>query len=123
MKYGERLKQARGHANLTQKGLAERINYLCTQENISKLENGDATGSEFTVQFATACDVSPVWLAEEKGEMIGGLFIADAKIRHAMQLLQPLPGYAVDHVIQEIIDTAQLIERAAESPDKKQNTQ
>lgn len=112
MKYGERLSIAREHAKFTQTALADKINNVCTQENISKLERGEATGSEYTVQFSLACGVSPLWLAEEKGDMVGGLYILDPKIRHAVQLLEPLPEYAVDHVIQEITETTELIARA-----------
>lgn len=70
MKYGERLRAARIHAGLKQEGLAEKIGWLCTQENISKLERGEATGSEYTAQFAHACSVSPIWLAAETGDML-----------------------------------------------------
>lgn len=69
MKYGERLKLAREAAKLTQAGLVAKIGSGITQAGISYLEKGDATGSEFTVQFATACAVRPEWLAEEKGVM------------------------------------------------------
>lgn len=61
MIYGERLKAARLHAKLSQAELAELAKV--SQANISKLEKGDATGSEYTVQFATACNICPIWLA------------------------------------------------------------
>lgn len=109
MKYGERLFKARTYAKLTQGQLADKIKGGCTQENISKLERGDATGSEFTVQFADACGVRPLWLAIEKGEMIGGHYVDDERLIAALQLMRPLPPYAINHVIKEINETAELI--------------
>lgn len=69
MKYGTRLATARKLARLTQAGLAAKIDHACTQENISKLERGNATGSEFTTLFARACGVSHIWLATGEGQM------------------------------------------------------
>lgn len=63
MKYGERLAKARDFARLKQAELAEKSG--ASQQTISYLENGDSTGSEFTVQFAEACGVRPEWLAME----------------------------------------------------------
>lgn len=70
MNYGERLKKARGHAGLTQAGLADAIGNACSQENISKLERGNATGSEYTALFASACGVNHFWLATGKEAML-----------------------------------------------------
>lgn len=112
MKYGERLLKARTYAKLTQKQLADKINNVCTQENISKLERSDATGSEFTAQFADACGVRAIWLAEGKGEMTDGYYVEDERLIAALRLMQPLPPYAIDHVIKEIAETAELINQA-----------
>lgn len=100
MKYGERLRFARHvHAKLTQEQLAEKIGHVCTQENISKLERGDATGSEFTAQFAEACGVRAIWLAEEKGEMV------------AFEVAEPTASYAIalSPDDKQILDTAQYL--------------
>lgn len=71
MKYGERLKLARKRIpGLTQKKLSDMIGNACTQENISKLERGNATGSEFTPQFAKACGVNCLWLGLGEGAML-----------------------------------------------------
>lgn len=70
MKYGERLKLSRKHAGITQAELATRIGNGVTQAGISYLEKSEATGSEFTAQFAEACGVRPIWLASEIGPMI-----------------------------------------------------
>lgn len=116
MKYGERLKIARDYADLTQTQLADRVGNIVTQANISYLEKSDATGSEFTVQFASACGVAPIWLASETGDMVSCDFVVDPRLRHAMALLEPLPSYAIDHVIQEIVDTAKLVDTARHDP-------
>lgn len=100
MKYGERLRLARQvHAKLTQEQLAEKIGHVCTQENISKLERGDATGSEFTAQFAEACGVRAIWLAEENGVMIS--FEAAEQTASYTVALSPDD--------QQILDTAQYL--------------
>lgn len=69
MKYGERLRTARERLKWSQGRLALEIGEVCSQENISKLERGDATGSEFTVHFAKALKIRPEWLAMEDGQM------------------------------------------------------
>lgn len=112
MKYGQRLRVARKHAKLTQDGLAEAIDNVCTQENISKLERGNATGSEFTVQFAVACNINPVWLATGAGEMADWYYVADRKMGTALQLLEKLPPYGIDHAIKEIAETKELLDHA-----------
>lgn len=100
MRYGERLRAARIHANLTQQALADRINNVCTQENISKLERSDATGSEFTAQFAEACGVRAMWLAEEQGEMIDGLYVHDERIKQLVRVCDGLADYDVQRPVQ-----------------------
>lgn len=100
MRYGERLRTARTHAKLTQQQLADRINNVCTQENISKLERSDATGSEFTAQFAEACGIRAMWLAEEQGEMVDGIYVHDERIKHLVQVCQELADYDVQRLVQ-----------------------
>lgn len=100
MKYGQRLKLARKHAKLSQQGLADRIGNLCSQENISKLERGDATGSEYTAQFAEACGVRAMWLATEEGEMTDGLYVHDERIKHLVMVCQDLAAYDIDRLVQ-----------------------
>lgn len=100
MRYGERLRTARTYAKLTQQQLADRIKNVCTQENISKLERSDATGSEFTAQFAEACGVRAMWLAEEQGDMVDGLYVHDERIKHLVQVCQELADYDVQRLVQ-----------------------
>jgi len=52
---------------MTQADLAKAIGLVCQQSNISKLERTDALGSEYTVHFAKALGVDPVWLAMGEG--------------------------------------------------------
>lgn len=99
MKYGERLRKARhDHAKLTQQQLADKIKNVCTQENISKLERSDANGSEFTAQFAEACGVRAMWLAEEKGDMVDGFYVHDERIKHLAQVCQDLADYDIERL-------------------------
>lgn len=102
MKYGERLRMAREKvAQITQQELADRIGNLCSQENISKLERGDATGSEFTAQFAEACGVRAIWLASEQGPMVGGYYVENEQIKHLAMVCQELSSYDVEFLVQQ----------------------
>lgn len=64
-----RLKTARKYAQLSQVELASKLKGLMTQQNISLLENGTTNGTEYIVQLAMCCHVSPTWLATGEGEM------------------------------------------------------
>lgn len=113
MKYGERLQKARLHADLTQAQLAERIHHACTQVNISKLERGNASGSEFTAQFANACGVSAMWLAEEVGEMIpGGYTTTDPQLVDLLRVLEPAAPYVKENVVRNALSACELADRA-----------
>lgn len=104
MKYGERLKLARDHAGLSQSDLALRAG-VGTQENVSKLERGDATGSEFSVHYAVACGVRPEWLAMEDGEMT----VASEPQRAAgIAIMQKLPTYALASAVKTLTAFAEL---------------
>lgn len=68
VRYGERLRTARKAAKLSQGQLATRTGNACSQANISKLESGAATGSEFTAHLARALRVDAYWLATGEGD-------------------------------------------------------
>lgn len=68
MKIGERIKQARTYAKLTQRQLAARIG--STQQAIQRLERGHVHSTRFTVEIARACRVNPNWLDTGKGDMV-----------------------------------------------------
>jgi transcriptional regulator with XRE-family HTH domain len=68
VRYGERLRTARKAAKLSQEQLAAKTGHACSQANISKLESGVATGSEFTAQLARALRVDAYWLATGEGD-------------------------------------------------------
>lgn len=109
MKFGERLKVARQYAQLTQSELA--VKSGVSQVTISKLER-ESDSSSFTVQLAVACGVRPEWLAMEEGEMVDGFYVSDERLKHALQIMQQLPEYAVDDAIKELDQMAKLIKRA-----------
>lgn len=113
MKYGERLKTARQHAGLTQAGLADKAG-VGTQESVSKLERTDASGSEFTVQYAVACGVNPIWLATGEGEMVVSMYVSDERLKRAMVLMEEMPTYAVDQAIKSIASIKELVDRSRE---------
>lgn len=100
---------ARKYAGLTQQQLADKVGGINTQANISYLENSDATGSEFTVQFAHACGVRALWLAEEQGEMVDGYVVDDQRLVHLVKVCEALPSYAVDQLVQQGDAMAKLV--------------
>lgn len=127
MKYGERLHKARKTiAGLTQAELAGRIDHVCTQENISKLERSDASGSEFTVQFAHACGVNAIWLATGEGSPLS---VEQPRARYGNEapsvrdLLDAL-RYKVGRQPQVVISSvAQLIANYVEDSDQETREQ
>lgn len=114
MKYGERLRKARMHAELTQQELAERIKNVCTQENISKLERGDATGSEYTAQFAEACGVRAIWLAAESGDMLSEAYSTnDPDLIEILQVLEDRADYIKKAAVSDVMTICKLAEQSA----------
>lgn len=66
--YGQRLKLARKRAGVSQVDLVRIAG--CSQGNVSKVERSEnGVGSEFTVHFAIALNISALWLATGQGEM------------------------------------------------------
>lgn len=113
MKYGERLRRARIHADLTQTQLADKIKNVCTQENISKLERGDATGSEFTAQLAAACGVNPMWLAAEDGEMLPAAYsTSDPTLVEILKALEPRAEYFKETALKNVLNTLDAVDHA-----------
>lgn len=68
MTLGERIRQARTHAGLTQVQLAELASMK--QQVLSRLENGHILQTVAIVRIATACGVRPEWLDAESGPML-----------------------------------------------------
>lgn len=64
---GERIQQARKHAGLTQKELADKVGI--SQTAIHKLECGRSKLSRKTVAIALTCGVDPIWLDIGRGDM------------------------------------------------------
>ena len=70
--YNERAKKAFAHGKAhrafrTQVELAKQLD--TKQQNVNTLLNRPTDGSSFTVRFAHACGVSPLWLESGEGEM------------------------------------------------------
>lgn len=110
MNYGERLKQARDYAKLSQIELANRVGIK--QPSLSYLENpnSNATGSEHTVRFARICGVSVDWLADEVGDMLPDEYhTTDPKIIAALKIMEPLSEYGKEVAVKSINEIAQLI--------------
>lgn len=112
MNLGERIALARKHAKLTQPLLAEKLNGLMTQQNISLLECGTTKGTEYIVHIAMACGVRPEWLATGQGEMTDGLYVESEKIKKAVLLMQELPEYALDEAIKGLDSVSKLSKMA-----------
>lgn len=118
MKYGQRLEAARIYAGISQATLAELAQ--TSQANISKIETGNARGSEFTAQFADACGVSALWLATGKGDMVLQYPIKKEKINKALVMMEEMPEYALDEAIKSLTSIKKLAEMANKT---KANTQ
>lgn len=63
--FGERLREARKEAGLTQKELAAKTGIA--QPTISEAERGDYGKSAYVAGLANACGVNALWLAEGRG--------------------------------------------------------
>lgn len=65
MSVGNRLKEARREAGLTQIQLGKRVGM--SQASISDLENGESAGTTNIATLAAVLGVSPLWLQEGRG--------------------------------------------------------
>jgi transcriptional regulator with XRE-family HTH domain len=110
MKFSERLKLARKHADLSQEELADAIGV--TQGLISKIERGDQEESAYVVKMARICGVRPEWLDDGSGEMTDGLYVESEKIKKAVLLMQELPEYALDEAIKGLDSVSKLSKMA-----------
>ena len=110
MKYGERLKLARGEK--TQEWLAAEAKV--SQSLIWQLENSKtAKGSRYTNRFARALGVSVDWLDDEIGEMIPTVYTTtDPKIIAIAKVMEPAAEYEKDNYVQVVLTNAELAKRA-----------
>lgn len=110
MKYGERLKLARG--DMTQAKLSEIADVK--QSLISQLENSPtATGSQYTLRLARALGISPDWLADEIGEMKPRLYsTSDPTLVQILQALEPRAEYLKEAAYKAVINTCDLVDHA-----------
>lgn len=65
MSIGERVREARKDAKLTQQQLAAKVSI--SQSTLSELENGESAGTAFVATMAAALGVSALWLETGKG--------------------------------------------------------
>ena len=110
MTLGQRLQIAMEHARLNQVELAARTGVK--QQVISKIIQDKQAASAQIVRLAMACGVRSEWLAEEQGEMVGGYYVEDQRLVHLLKVCEALPGYAVDHLVRDGDEMAQLIKQA-----------
>lgn len=107
MNLSERVKQAREHAGLKQKELADMVGI--TQTAISQLESGKTQRSTFLVQIAIACKVNTRWLASGTGEMLADEPIDEDFIRRLANLttggLMDIMVDVNDHLAPQLIRT------------------
>jgi transcriptional regulator with XRE-family HTH domain len=110
MRYGERLRLARGKMTQAQLGEIAHVN----QSLISQLENSlTATGSEYTARFARALGISVDWLADEIGAMRPATYsTSDPKLVSIMRVLEPQAEYVKDAAASAVLTTCELAERA-----------
>lgn len=85
----ERVRQARKHAGLTQRQLADLVGVR--QPTLSDLERGESQSSAMLIQIAAACGVNPNWLATGVGEMQGegGALESSFEASSAMTMMAP----------------------------------
>lgn len=100
MTVGQRVKEARKKAGLSQLQLAEAIGVK--QPTISELERGESQSSSYLIQIAQACDVNPLWLQtgavvlDEVHRSSGALSTEVAEVRASYVGLTATPIGAFD---------------------------
>ncbi|WP_116828639.1 XRE family transcriptional regulator [Pseudomonas syringae] len=77
MSLSDRIKQARMHAGITQREVAERVGIA--QTAISQLESGKTQRSTYLFQIAEACGVNSIWLVTG----VGGMLNAEGQVPDA----------------------------------------
>lgn len=103
MTLAERIAAARKHAGFNQEELADKAG--CTQDMISKLENGVRKKTSHIVKIARACGVSVDWLDSGEGEMLEhAVYARDAKEVKALVVMQQMSEYQKDTAI-KILNT------------------
>ncbi|MFJ2981225.1 MULTISPECIES: XRE family transcriptional regulator [unclassified Pseudomonas] len=92
MNLSERIKQARKHAGLTQRELADQVGIA--QTAISQLESGKTQRSSYLMAIAKTCGVSSAWLAEGWGPMLRDPAMMAALIKSGDISLEVAPELA-----------------------------
>lgn len=109
MKLGERLKQARAYAKISQEELALRLN--ASQSLISKIERGEQDETTLVVKMAKICNVSIEWLDDGTGEMITSSLpyknSPEAMILIAMQPMDERTKYQAVKIVNTLAEPAE----------------
>lgn len=116
MRYGERLKLARG--NRTQEWLASEAKV--SQSLIWQLENSQtAKGSQYTTRFARVLGISADWLADEIGEMTPTVYTTtDPMLGEILKALEPRAEYFKETALKTVLNTIDLVDHVQESAPK-----
>jgi transcriptional regulator with XRE-family HTH domain len=119
MELKDRLLIARRYAGLTQQQLAEKAGIR--QTTIAFLESGRNKTTSYIVQIATACEVSPIWLAEEKGPMLEGESAPKLTPKQAILLnhFEALTDEQQEELLRELQETKQRNEALFEALSRK----
>jgi len=99
MSLGQRLKQAREKAQISQRGLAKRSGL--SQQLISKLENGLVESTTEVFRLAEALGVDPRWLATGKGSQRSEGNVAEGP---AIMAYVPLISWVAAGNWREVVD-------------------
>lgn len=92
----------------------DEIGEICgvTKSSVSQWES-DSTSPDIAklLLLREKFEFSLDWLLTGNGVMIGGAYTENERLKCALALMEPLPAYALDHVIQEITETTKLIQK------------
>lgn len=91
-----RVRQARKHAGLTQRQLADLVGVR--QPTLSDLERGESQSSAMLIQIAAACGVNPQWLATGLGEMRGEGSSLESGIEASSAVMMMAPEVSWDQI-------------------------
>ncbi len=102
MTLGQRLREARKEAKLSQKDLAQRVKIK--QPTLSDLENDVSKGSSAIASIAAALGVNTLWLAEGRGPKKSGQTIQNVELAASGGRRVPVISYVQAGLMVEVVD-------------------